>query len=240
MKAVVWANETDGGVRHNVTVRRLFKREGGRDLGAVRQLRPRRPARGDGGRAAGVGLDLRPGRLEAGPMTSNGRTSLLRHFEKDGLTIFRRDCRAGVPAPQVGDIGPGVTMDPPYLGTTPAAGTRHAAVAGDGDPAGCRRFAESSGCSDDAFAMTFYGWPHSDVFAARSEEAGFRLVSHLVFVKQSAWAVHARPARGRLPPREREHAVPLERTERGVIKMNLVDVHKKKKKKKKKTYCLHV
>jgi hypothetical protein len=28
VKAVVWANGTDGGVRHNVTVRRLFKREG--------------------------------------------------------------------------------------------------------------------------------------------------------------------------------------------------------------------
>lgn len=28
VKAVVWANETDGGLRHNVTVRRLFKREG--------------------------------------------------------------------------------------------------------------------------------------------------------------------------------------------------------------------
>jgi hypothetical protein len=28
VKAVVWANVTDGGVRHNVTVRRLFKREG--------------------------------------------------------------------------------------------------------------------------------------------------------------------------------------------------------------------
>jgi hypothetical protein len=28
VKVVVWANETDGGVRHNVTVRRLFKREG--------------------------------------------------------------------------------------------------------------------------------------------------------------------------------------------------------------------
>jgi hypothetical protein len=28
VKAVVWANATDGGVRHNVTVRRLFKREG--------------------------------------------------------------------------------------------------------------------------------------------------------------------------------------------------------------------
>jgi hypothetical protein len=27
-KAVIWANETDSGVRHNVTVRRLFKREG--------------------------------------------------------------------------------------------------------------------------------------------------------------------------------------------------------------------
>lgn len=28
VKAVVWANATDGGVRHNVTVRRLFKRDG--------------------------------------------------------------------------------------------------------------------------------------------------------------------------------------------------------------------
>jgi hypothetical protein len=28
VKACVWANETESGVRHNVTVRRLFKRDG--------------------------------------------------------------------------------------------------------------------------------------------------------------------------------------------------------------------
>ncbi|MFN8392447.1 MAG: DNA methyltransferase [Bdellovibrionota bacterium] len=41
---------------------------------------------------------------------------------------------------------------------------------------------------DDALAVTFYGWPHADVFVGTFKEAGFRLVSHLAFVK-NVWGL---------------------------------------------------
>ncbi len=41
---------------------------------------------------------------------------------------------------------------------------------------------------DDAFAVTFYGWPRADLFVSTFREAGFRLVSHLAFVK-NVWGL---------------------------------------------------
>jgi site-specific DNA-methyltransferase (adenine-specific) len=36
---------------------------------------------------------------------------------------------------------------------------------------------------NDSFLVTFYGWPHCDVFMTAFKVLGFRVVSHLVFVK---------------------------------------------------------
>jgi site-specific DNA-methyltransferase (adenine-specific) len=41
---------------------------------------------------------------------------------------------------------------------------------------------------DDCFAVSFYGWPHADLFAGAFKAVGFRLVSHLVFVK-NVWGL---------------------------------------------------
>jgi site-specific DNA-methyltransferase (adenine-specific) len=41
---------------------------------------------------------------------------------------------------------------------------------------------------DDSFLVTFYGWPHSDVFVGNFKKIGFRIVSHLAFVK-NVWAL---------------------------------------------------
>ena len=41
---------------------------------------------------------------------------------------------------------------------------------------------------DDGFIVTFYGWPHSDVFVGTFKQLGFRIVSHLAFVK-NVWGL---------------------------------------------------
>ena len=41
---------------------------------------------------------------------------------------------------------------------------------------------------DDTFCLSFYGWPHSEVFVGLWKELGFRLVSHLAFVK-NVWGL---------------------------------------------------
>jgi site-specific DNA-methyltransferase (adenine-specific) len=41
---------------------------------------------------------------------------------------------------------------------------------------------------ENSFAVSFYGWPHADVFAGGFKAIGFRLVSHLVFVK-NVWGL---------------------------------------------------
>ena len=40
----------------------------------------------------------------------------------------------------------------------------------------------------DTFAVSFYGWPHADLFVGAFKEVGFRLVSHLAFVK-NVWGL---------------------------------------------------
>ena len=40
----------------------------------------------------------------------------------------------------------------------------------------------------DTFAVTFYGWPHADLFVGLFKAPGFRLVSHLAFVK-NVWGL---------------------------------------------------
>jgi site-specific DNA-methyltransferase (adenine-specific) len=41
---------------------------------------------------------------------------------------------------------------------------------------------------EDSFLVTFYGWPHGDVFVSTFKDLGFRIVSHLVFVK-NVWGL---------------------------------------------------
>jgi site-specific DNA-methyltransferase (adenine-specific) len=37
----------------------------------------------------------------------------------------------------------------------------------------------------DSFCVSFYGWPHTDLFVGVWKALGFRLVSHLAFVKRT-------------------------------------------------------
>jgi DNA modification methylase len=37
---------------------------------------------------------------------------------------------------------------------------------------------------DGTFCVSFYGWPHADLFVGLWKQLGFRLISHLAFVKK--------------------------------------------------------
>jgi site-specific DNA-methyltransferase (adenine-specific) len=112
------------------------------------------------------------------------------YFAGDGLSIIHGDCRAVLPALEAGSVGLVVT-DPPYLVNYTGRwdGTREA-IAGDGEPDWVLPvFAELWRLlKDDSFAVTFYGWPHAEVFVSAFKAVGFRLVSHLVFVK-NVWGL---------------------------------------------------
>ena len=124
-------------------------------------------------------------------LTSSGNSSApVPYFEKEGLAIFRGDCRTVLPALASGSIDLVVT-DPPYLVNYTGRwdGPREAIV-GDGDASWVLPvFSELwRVMRDDSFAVTFYGWPHADVFVGAFKTVGFRLVSHLVFVK-NVWGL---------------------------------------------------
>jgi adenine-specific DNA-methyltransferase len=114
-------------------------------------------------------------------------TAIKPYFERDGVSIFHGDCRAVLPTLESGSVDLLVT-DPPYgVGFTGRHDNKHKPIAGDNDLGWVLPvFAELwRVMRDDSFAVTFYGWPRCDVIVGRIKEVGFRLVSHLVFVKNA-------------------------------------------------------
>ena len=84
-----------------------------------------------------------------------------------------------------------ILTDPPYLvGYQGRWDGDGATIVGDDDSSWVRpAFSEMFRVlRDDAFAVTFYGWPRADLFVSTFREAGFRLVSHLAFVK-NVWGL---------------------------------------------------
>jgi site-specific DNA-methyltransferase (adenine-specific) len=153
-------------------------------------------------------------------MTSSGNnTAPAPYFAKEGLSIFRGDCRAVLPALPSGSVGLVVT-DPPYLVNYTGRwdGSRQA-IAGDDDASWVLPvFAELwRVLRDDSFAVTFYGWPHADVFVGAFKAVGFRLVSHLVFVK-NVWGL------GRFTRGQHEVAYLLAKGRPGIPEKPISDV----------------
>ena len=84
-----------------------------------------------------------------------------------------------------------VLTDPPYLvGYGGRWDEIRRSIVGDDDPVWFRpAFTELwRVLKQDAFAVSFYGWPHADIFAGGFKAIGFRLVSHLDFVK-NVWGL---------------------------------------------------
>jgi DNA modification methylase len=79
-----------------------------------------------------------------------------------------------------------VLTDPPYLARYKARDGR-TVQNDDNDAWLTRSFAQMYRVlKDDAFAISFYGWPKADLFFAAWKSAGFRIGGHIIFRKRYA------------------------------------------------------
>lgn len=108
------------------------------------------------------------------------------YFDRDGITIFHGDCRDVLPSLPAESVD-FVLTDPPYLvrykGRWELGQER---IVGDDNPNWLLpSFAEIWRLlKPDSFCVSFYGWPHSDLFVGVWKALGFRVVSHFAFVKR--------------------------------------------------------
>src|SRR3954462_13716547 len=108
----------------------------------------------------------------------------------DGIVIYHGNCLDILPTLDAESVDL-VLTDPPYLVNYQGRwdGERRTIV-GDRDGSWVApAFAEIFRVlKDDSFVVTCYGWPHADIFVGTFRELGFRLVSHIVFVK-NVWGL---------------------------------------------------
>ena len=107
-------------------------------------------------------------------------------LDQAGITIFHGDCLHVLPTMPADSVDFCLT-DPPYLVRYKGRwelGQEH--IVGDDDPSWLLpSFAEIwRVLKPDSFCVSFYGWPHSDLFVGVWKALGFRVVSHFAFVKR--------------------------------------------------------
>src|SRR5262245_40699324 len=113
------------------------------------------------------------------PNWSQPSMPLKPYFEADGVTLYHGDCREilrELPT-ETFDL---VLTDPPYLVSYSGRwGSDWGIIAGDSDPSWlapayveCWRVLKP-----DSLCITFYGWPHTDLFFTTWKLVGFRPVS---------------------------------------------------------------
>lgn len=115
---------------------------------------------------------------------------MLPFFDKDGITIHRGDCRTVLPDLCAESIDL-VLTDPPYVVRHVGRWDRkHNPIRGDDDPHWIEPvFREIFRLlKPDTLCVSFYGWPKAEHFLAAWKKVGFRLVSHLAFVK-NVWGL---------------------------------------------------
>jgi site-specific DNA-methyltransferase (adenine-specific) len=112
--------------------------------------------------------------------------SLVPYFERDGVVLYHGDCREILPqlSPESFDL---VVTDPPYLVSYAGRwGSDWEPIEGDGDPSWV--FPVYSELfrvlKKDSLCLTFYGWPHAEIFLSSWRSAGFRPISVFVLVKR--------------------------------------------------------
>lgn len=116
--------------------------------------------------------------------------SLKPYYRSDGTIIYHADCLRILPTLPARSVD-FVLTDPPYLvGYHGRWDSGHRVIVGDDDPSWLLpAFAELYRVmKDDTFCVSFYGWPHADIFVGLWKQLGFRLVSHLAFVK-NVWGL---------------------------------------------------
>ncbi|MCU1376744.1 MAG: methylase, partial [Actinomycetia bacterium] len=140
-------------------------------------------------------------------------------YESSGIRILLGDCVGLMSSFADGSVD-FILTDPPYLVDYKGRwdGEKRG-IAGDVDPSWVRpAFAELHRVlRDDSFAVTFYGWPHADVFLGTFKEVGFRPVSHLAFVK-NVWGL------GRFTRGQHETALLLAKGRPPIPKNGISDV----------------
>ena len=112
------------------------------------------------------------------------------YYERDGIVIYHDDCRACLASLPAGSVNFVIT-DPPYLVNYRGRwdGERKTIVGDDDASWLVPAFSEIwRVLRADSFAVSFYGWSAADVFVGTFKALGFRLVSHLAFVK-NVWGL---------------------------------------------------
>jgi site-specific DNA-methyltransferase (adenine-specific) len=118
--------------------------------------------------------------------TVNVIMDMPRAFYADGgITIFHADCRDVLPLLPAESVD-FICTDSPYgVSFRGRFDNKHAVIVGDDELSWVEPvFAEVFRVMKrDTLAVCFYGWPHAEAFIAAWKHIGFRLVSHLCFVK---------------------------------------------------------
>jgi site-specific DNA-methyltransferase (adenine-specific) len=119
------------------------------------------------------------------------------YYSRGGFTIYNTDCRTVLPTLDEESFD-FVLTDPPYLVNYQGRwdANRQPIVGDNHDDWLHPTYAELwRVLKPDTFCVSFYGWPHCDRFVGVWKQLGFRLVSHLAFVK-NVWGL-GRFTRGR-------------------------------------------
>ena len=112
------------------------------------------------------------------------------YYRHDGMVIYHGDCLNVLPLLPARSVD-FVLTDPPYLvGYRGRWDGLRQCIVGDDDPSWLApAFAEIFRVmKDDTLCVSFYGWPHADIFVGLWKGLGFRPVSHLAFVK-NVWGL---------------------------------------------------
>jgi adenine-specific DNA-methyltransferase len=118
------------------------------------------------------------------------KASIGTFYSRSGITVFHGDCLRILPHLPEESVN-FVLTDPTYLVNYVGRwdGAKRAIV-GDGDSCWVRpAFAEILRVMKrDSLCLSFYGYPHGDIFVGVWKALGFRIVSHFAFVK-NVWGL---------------------------------------------------
>jgi site-specific DNA-methyltransferase (adenine-specific) len=107
------------------------------------------------------------------------------YFENDGVSLYHGDCRDVLPELPSEAFDLALT-DPPYLVSYKGRwGAGLKAIEGDSDPSWIQPvfFEVWRVLRQDSLCLSFYGWPHAEVFLSTWKSLGFRPVSLIALIK---------------------------------------------------------
>src|SRR5579872_126960 len=109
------------------------------------------------------------------------------YYEQDGITIYQGDCREMLH--QLAPVSSVMMLtDPPYLVSYNGRwGSEWGMIKGDSDPGWLApAFVELwRVLRPDSLCLSFYGWPHADIFLTVWKLIGFKPASQIVCIKDA-------------------------------------------------------